>query len=88
MAAQSNLQSAVTDLARRRDELRLKMHLAKADARAEWEKAELKWSKIQNDLKRAGEGTAEAAGDIRDGVQALMGEVADAYKRIRAAISA
>jgi gas vesicle protein len=73
---------------RRRDELRLKMHLAKADAKAEWEKAEQKWERIQKDLDRAEKETGETVDDIRKGVKTLADEVSDAYKRIRSTISA
>jgi hypothetical protein len=82
------LRATVKDLARRRDELRLKMHLAKADAKSEWEKAEQKWERIQTDLDRAEQGSGEAVDDIRKGVKALTDEVSDAYKRIRSTISA
>jgi hypothetical protein len=89
MTPKSNaLQTTVTDLARRRDELRLKMHLAKADAKAEWERAERKWERIQSDLDRAEQGAGDAMDDIRKGVQTLAEEVSDAYKRIRSTISA
>jgi len=88
MAAESTpLHEKVRDLERRRDELKLKMHLAKADARAEWEKAEHKWTEVRRDLKQAEIGAGQALEDIGRGVGALVDEIGDAYKRIRGSLS-
>jgi len=83
MTSERSLQSAVQDLERRRDELKLKMHLAKADAKAEWDNAERKWEQIRTELKRAEQGGGEAMADVRDGAKKLVNEVTGAYERIR-----
>ena len=81
------LRSAVMDLERRRDELRLKLHLAKADARDEWERTEQKWERVRTDLQRAQQGTGKAVEEIAGGVQNLIDEISNSYKRIRSTIS-
>ena len=71
------------DLKRMRDELALKMHLGKAEAKSEWAKLEVMWaqyelqqSKVKNVVKDTGSnvGTAmDMAGD----------ELKKGYERIR-----
>ncbi|MFC1895934.1 hypothetical protein ACFL0Q_04645 [Thermodesulfobacteriota bacterium] len=43
-ALREELETVVDNLARKRDELKVQIHLAKAEVRQEWEEAEKKWS--------------------------------------------
>ena len=49
---EQKLASLKEDLRQARDELRVQMHLAKADARDEWEKLEPKWDEFQEKLDK------------------------------------
>ena len=70
-------------LLQQRDELRVKLHLAKADARDEWEELERKWADVQSKLEQA----KKVAGESSEGVEAaakLLGEeLLKGYERIR-----
>lgn len=70
-------------LLQQRDELRVKLHLAKADARDEWEELERKWAEAQTKFSQV----QKAAGESREGVEAaarLLGEeLLKGYERIR-----
>jgi vacuolar-type H+-ATPase subunit D/Vma8 len=71
----------VTDLKRKRDELRLKIHLASKEAQDEWEELEEKMQEFSSraELGKTGEGLGDALGKL--GQELKLG-----YKRIRNAI--
>lgn len=70
-------------LLQQRDELRVRLHLAKADARDEWEGLEKKWAEVQvkfGELQK----TAEESGDDIEAAARLLGdEILKGYDRIR-----
>lgn len=74
----------VDELKRARDELRLKAHLLRAEARDEWEKAEAKWRQVQAEQPGLAEAAGEALDEIGDSVKRLLREIGQAYARIRA----
>lgn len=71
----------VADLKQKRDELRLKIHLASKEAQDEWEELEEKMQDFSSkaELGKTGEGLGEALGKL--GEELKLG-----YKRIRSAI--
>ena len=70
---QSNFDRLVDELEQQRDELLLKIHLAKAEARDEWEELEDKWQNLQQRLPEA----RKAAGESADNIGAALGLVAE-----------
>ena len=70
-------------LAQMRDELKLKIHLAKAEARDEWKELETKWQHLLGRLDRMEDVSADAAGDVGKAVRKLMEELGEGYDRIR-----
>ena len=72
-----NLQKIGEDLKRQRDELMLKLHLAKADARDEWNNLETQWEEAKTKL----ETIREEAGKTTESVSAGLGNVLDELKR-------
>jgi hypothetical protein len=66
-----------------RDELRVKAHLAKAEARDEWEKLEFKWREIESRLKAAGHEAKGAGGGVKSAVELLAEELEQGYRKIR-----
>lgn len=70
-------------LRQERDELKLKVHLAKMDAKQEWEVAESKWeafeSKFDERLKTGKQTTSE----VQDVLKELGDDISNAYRRIR-----
>lgn len=75
--------ASVSTLAQMRDELRLQSHLAKAEARTEWERLEAKWKELEG--KRAVVQTAsiETRQEIGTAIKHLMKEIAEGYERIK-----
>ena len=71
----------VADLKRKRDELRLKIHLASKEAQDEWEELEEKMQEFSSraELGKTSEGLGDALGRL--GQELKLG-----YKRIRNAI--
>lgn len=71
----------VADLRQKRDELRLKVHLASKEAQDEWEELEEKMQEFSSraELGKTSEGLGDALGKL--GEELKMG-----YKRVRNAI--
>jgi len=78
----SSFERHLEDLKQKRDELRVQMHLARAEARDEWEKAEQKWNDLQERYGEVKRETGEMVGKARTAVKILMEELGDAYERI------
>jgi hypothetical protein len=84
----TDIDDLLDDLKQKRDELRLKMHLASKDAKDEWEELEEKMAEFSSDakkfaedakIKETGEGLGEALGKL--GHEIKLG-----YERLRDAI--
>jgi hypothetical protein len=77
------LQRELDMLTKARDELRLRIHLAKADAREEWKKLETSWQRAQEELKRTTDHTKEPVKEMGSAVRHLIDEIKTGYTRIR-----
>ncbi len=73
-------------LSQARDELRLQVHLAKAEAREEWKRLESTWERVQGELKRVGAQAKEPAKDIGDAARSLLDELKRGYERVKTEI--
>lgn len=76
------LDELVDDLKQERDELRVKVHLAKLEAGEEWQELERKWDKLESKAKAVGKVTADSAEDVGEAIKLLGGEIRDGFKRI------
>lgn len=66
-----------------RDELKVRMHLGKAELQDEWKEMEDKWESAQDKFEEFIEDTGEAAKDVQ-GVAKIIGEeISAAYARIK-----
>ena len=70
------------ELKEERDELRVKLHLAKMETSDEWQELEHKWSKLQAKAKKVGNATAESSDDVGAAVRLLGQEIRIGFKRI------
>ena len=77
------LDDLVAALKTERDELRVQLHLLKAEAKEEWEEMEEHWEHLEGRLKKVGESAAESGEDIAAAGKQLAEEIGSAYKRIR-----
>ena len=76
----------LTPLLQARDEIRVKIHLAEADLRDEWEKAEVKWGRLQGEVERLRDEVKQPGHEIAHGAAALLKDLSEAYTRIGAAL--
>lgn len=71
-------------LAMLRDELRLQMHLAKAELRDEWtSRLEPTFRLLKTKLDRVEQASAETLDEMRPTLKALSDELREGYERIR-----
>jgi hypothetical protein len=70
-------------LAQVRDELRVRLHLARADARDEWEGLETKWQRFRTHLGAVRAASGEMGEEVREGLRTLGHEIGEGYERIR-----
>jgi len=84
---EDRFEKLVGDLATQRDELRVKLHLLKADARDEWEELEEKWQHFESRMGRVGDSAKTSAQEIGAATEQLGEELAQAYKRLKKAIN-
>lgn len=72
----------VNSLKQERDELKVKLSLAKLEAGDEWEKLETKLNKLEAKARELGGVTAEASSDIGAAAKLLGEEIRDGFKKI------
>lgn len=78
------LQQELTRLAAIRDELRVQLKLATADAQKEWNKLEVSWERVQEELTRVAAGSKEPVQKMGAAAQELIDELKQGYERVRA----
>ncbi len=76
------LEELVEALSRERDELRVKLQLAKQEVRDQWEPLEKKWGSLEARMRSIGGATSEAGKDVVAASKVLLQEIGDAYKQI------
>lgn len=75
------------ELARLRDEIKLQLHLAKAEARSQWEELEKKWVLLQSRLTTVKVARDQSAQEVGSALKLLMSELGDGYKRLKEAFT-
>ena len=74
-------------LKQERDELKLQIHLAKAEAHDEWEHLEDKWKQFQNKAAIVGDAASAVSKDVGAATRILGHEIKRGYQQIREAIA-
>jgi hypothetical protein len=77
------LKALLQQLETERDELKLKMGLAKLEARDEWQALEGKMDSLRGRMKVIGGEAKEASGDVAAAVDVLAGEIKDGFAKIK-----
>jgi hypothetical protein len=72
-----------SDLKTQRDELRVQMHLAKAELKDEWEDVEDKYQYAQGRFVELKKQTGEAADDAQETLDVVLEEIGEAYGRVK-----
>jgi ribosome recycling factor len=73
-------------LAQARDELRVQVNLARADARDEWKRLEQTWHKVEDEVKRAVDHTKQPTKELSGAARTLIEELERGYARIKTEI--
>ncbi len=77
------IQNEWASLEKTRDELKLQLHLAKADAKSEWEKLERTFQRVQEQLQMTRNGAEQPVKDVSAALKELVSELRGGYARIR-----
>ena len=83
MSEKDQLAELISSLRQQRDELALRIHLGKAEAKQEWEELTAKLDELAKEydpLKNAGE---ESAGNVLNAMKLVADEVGQGFERIR-----
>ena len=79
----ATLQRELDVLTQLRDELRVKASLAKADAKAELDRLEGTWLRVQDEMKRVGEHSKESVHEVGGVARKLVDELKLHYEQIK-----
>jgi uncharacterized protein YjbJ (UPF0337 family) len=82
-STKQDLEKLMATLAQQRDELKLQLHLAKAEAKDEWDALEGKWEQAQGKLAQVQTAAGESLEDVRAAASLLADELKNGYERIR-----
>jgi hypothetical protein len=66
-----------------RDDLRVRLHLGKAEVKERWEKLEKQWQHAEGKLKVLREQASESAGDVSNAARLLMDELKEGVEDLR-----
>jgi chromosome segregation ATPase len=80
---QNSLNEVISSLKQQRDELALKMHLAEAEAKEEFESAANKLDQLTSDYAPLKHALAESAESIVESLKLVADEVMNSFDRIR-----
>jgi len=76
------IEEMLKDIRQERDELLVKLQLAKMESSDEWKKIEAKLEKLEDKAKDVAEATADASRDVAAAINLLGEEIRDAFKKI------
>lgn len=76
------LEEMLDELKEERDELRVRLHLAKLEGSEEWQKLEAKMAKLESRAKEIGDATVEASQDMGAAAKILAEEIRNGFKKI------
>jgi len=77
------IEEMLSELRQERDELKVKLQLAKMDVSDEWEKLEAQLEKLDAKAKELGSAAADASQDIGAAAKLLGEEIAKGFEKFR-----
>lgn len=77
------LQRLMRQLEQERDELKVKLGLAKLEAREEWQELEQKMNTLRSRMKVVGGEAKEASGDVGAAIDVVADEIKEGFDRLR-----
>ena len=82
----SRIQETVDMLKREREELALKMHLAKAEARDEWQELESKLEVLESRTRPAAKVVGDTANEVGASLELAADEIKRGFAKLRAVL--
>ena len=86
MDIEDRLEHQLEEVRRVRDELRVQVHLGKAEVKELWEKSEAKLEDAEARVAAFKKQSEQPLEDLRDAAKLLLEEIHAGYKRIRDAL--
>lgn len=83
MPVRDELEELIEGLKTQRDEIAVKIHLARKDVRDEWEALEKKLEHLRGRAELIGREATDAAADVRQAARLVVDEIKKGYERIR-----
>ena len=77
------LRETLDKLEQERDELRVRLHLGKAEAKEEWDKLDARIDELRSRIDRAGDEAGEVMDDVTAAAKLLGDEIRLGFDRIR-----
>lgn len=84
MEIEKRIEQEMEELRRTRDELRVQIHLGKAEAKDLWEELEQRFGEAESKTRALARRMEEPLDDIAEAAGLLVDEIRDGYRRIRA----
>ena len=81
-AIEDTIEKTINEIKQERDELKVRLHLAKLDVSDEWNKLESKLEKLEGKARGLGSATTEAAQDVGAAAKLLGEEILNGFKSI------
>ena len=81
--SQELLSDMIVKLKQQRDELALKIHLGKQDAKDEWERVRAKLDQLADDYEPVTDAARESASKVFDSMKDVASEIKASFDRIR-----
>lgn len=80
---QSTLDELISTLKQQRDEIGLKIHLAGAEAKEEWQTLRDKLDKLTADYEPVKKAAGESAGNVFESLKLVAEEIREGFSRVR-----
>jgi hypothetical protein len=77
------LHELLENLKTQRDDLRVRLHLAKVEAKDEWERLEHKWENLGNRMEAAKREVGRTTGDVAAALRLAAEELRKGYQQLR-----
>ena len=84
MSEQSKLAEEIDTLRTLRDEIRLQIHLARSEAREQWESAEKHWQRLEGRARVVADESKASAQRVEDAASLVVDEIRESYRAIKA----
>ena len=82
-AGEGRFDAELEELRRVRDELRVQVHLGKAEVRELWERLEKRFHHAEAEVKQIAHRAEEPIHDVAEAADLLLDEIRSGYRRLR-----